>query len=509
MAKKTKDGALNFWYLTLPKIFFILQILFGLDGAYWVLIHHQPQTGDDVEHLHSAWLIFQHKIPYADFFQHHNPLLWYIFAPLVGFFAYDIAIFDIVRVISTFIMLLTLYISGEIVRRFICKTNSYFATLLTIATVFPSYVIFSGQDFRPDNYMVFAFIVGLYQFLAYLDAHKTKALVYSFICMFLTFMFMQKSVFFLGIFGLIVIYLLWKREVFWADFIIAVVAPLFGAALFVTWLSYHHLLEIYWKSNFIFNLYIPDVYNYLVEPTNPEFYVLTALSFIGFIYLMWKGNTAARLISILWLGEVLQRLFYFSLNRHYYYFLDVLDAILAGAIAYEIIKRWRWSVYPFMALSVAGCVCFYNYCQLRKLAPDFFRYVTPRYVIEQTNRCDSVLNGYGLTYGIFTKDITYYWNLNGQLDVIGNKIGLAPMPDLNAAVAQHLPKIIYTGIYWNEKQRKLDLFVPVHQIEASLRDKYYDQSLFRDIFILKPEYQDKRRCRYNVLTDSWEYFYKE
>lgn len=54
-------------------------------------------------------------------------------------------------------------------------------------------------------------------------------------------------------------------------------------------------------------------------------------------------------------------------------------------------------------------------------------------MLEQTNRCDVVINGYGLTYGIFSKDVTYYWNLNGQLDVIGSKIGLAPLPDLNGA----------------------------------------------------------------------------
>lgn len=154
MAEKTKDDAQSFWYLTLPRIFFILQMIAGLYGAYWVLIHHQPQTGDDVEHLHSAWLIFQHKIPYIDFFQHHHPLLWYIFAPLVGYFSYEIgtpvsnvAVFDVVRFISTFVMFLTIYISGEIVRCFIVKSSSRFVTLLTAATVFPSYVVLADKIF--------------------------------------------------------------------------------------------------------------------------------------------------------------------------------------------------------------------------------------------------------------------------------------------------------------------------------------------------------------------------
>ena len=42
--------------------------------------------GDDLEHIHASWLVWQGYIPYTDFFEHHHPLTWYIFAPLVGFF---------------------------------------------------------------------------------------------------------------------------------------------------------------------------------------------------------------------------------------------------------------------------------------------------------------------------------------------------------------------------------------------------------------------------------------
>ena len=41
---------------------------------------------DHAEHLHSSWLVWQGKIPYRDFFEHHNPLMWYILAPIVGLF---------------------------------------------------------------------------------------------------------------------------------------------------------------------------------------------------------------------------------------------------------------------------------------------------------------------------------------------------------------------------------------------------------------------------------------
>lgn len=507
MTEPKEETLLKSIYVNLPKIYFILQILVGISASFWLLLHHQPKTGDDVEHLHSAWLVFEGYVPYQDFFQHHNPLLWYLFAPLVGGFAYNIEIFDLVREISTLVMFLTLFIASLTIKRFV--TQSWYAGLLVIAAAFPSYVIFSGQDFRPDNYMVASFMLGLYLFFAYLETHKTSKLVYSFLSMFASFMFMQKSVFFLVLFAAVVIYQLYAKNIKPMDFIKALIAPLFLATIFFCWLISHKMVELYWLSNFIFNLHIPDVYNGLVEKTHGEFYVLSSVAFCGAIYFLYKGNTYARILTLFLLAEMVQRFFYFSLDRHYYYFLAILNAMLAGAVAWKVIEKYNWSAYVFMGLSLWGGFIFKDYCVNNKLPADFHRYATPKYVLEQTNKCDSVLNGYGLTYGIFSKDITYYWNLNGQLDVIGSKIGIAPMPDLNKAVVEKLPKIIYTGPYWDEKLRKRNIDFPVHMIIPEIRDKYYEQSKFFNVFILKPEYQYMRRCRYDIKTNTWNYYNKE
>ena len=579
MTEPTKDNA-DFLKITLPKIYFILQIIFGICASFWILFYHEPKTGDDVEHLHSAWLVFQGKVPYVDFFQHHNPLLWYLFAPIMGMFAYDIVVFDVVRIISTLVMLITLYFAGRIAGQNICKDK--YATLLAIASVFPSYVVLSGQDFRPDNYMVCSFIVGLYYFFAYLESHKTRHLVISFVLMFLTFMFMQKSVFFLGIFGLIVLYLLYKKDIKGEDFIKSLILPLLGVIWFIGWLFYHDMIKLYWQANFIFNLYIPDVYDSLVESSKPSFYVLTAIAFLGCCYFLWHGNKAARIVCILWISEAIQRFFYFSLDRHYYYFLDILDAILVGSFAwvaikkgikdkifilfytvaiwfteyqicrfyrqesvtsniytpdvydnliditdpiffilaigailaglliYLFIKKECWNAYLFVTLALIGLIPFVTYCHERdiRLKPaGYHRYVTPKYVLEKVNKCDAVLNGYGLTYGIFTKDITYYWNLNGQLDVIGNEIGIAPLPNLDKEVEENLPRIIFTGPFLHEKMHKAGKDIPVHWIKPGIRDKYYKQWVFVNMFILKDEYQARRRCRYDANTKSWDYYY--
>ena len=190
MSDPAEENSLKTVLKIIPKVFFLLQIIIGVCAAFWVLYHHQPETGDDIEHLHSTWLVFSGKIPYIDFFQHHNPLLWYLFAPLAGYLAYDLFLFDVVRIISTLVMFVSLWVSALIVRRFM--VNSWYAGLLCVAAVFPSYIVFSGQDFRPDNYMVLTFMLGLYYLFAYMEKKQTKDLVISFLSFFVSFLFMQK-----------------------------------------------------------------------------------------------------------------------------------------------------------------------------------------------------------------------------------------------------------------------------------------------------------------------------
>jgi hypothetical protein len=357
--------------------------------------------------------------------------------------------------------------------------------------------------------MVLSLLLAVGFLFSYLETPRTRALVLSFFWAATAFFFMQKSIFMLGIFGLVILFELYQKKISGADFMKACIIPLCMGGLFLGWLVKNDMVERYWLANYIFNLYIPDVYNGLVEKTKPDFYVLTALAFLGFGYFLKFGKTTARIFCLFWLAETIQRLFYFSLDRHYYYLLDLLNGMMVGAFAAAIIRKKNYMSWVFVGFSLAAIFPFLTYYKENLLSPQYYRYVTPKYVLKDTNRCDSVLNGFGLTYNIFNKDITYYWNLNGELDVIGDKIGLAPLPDLNKAVRENLPKIIYTGFYLDEKKHKAGLDIPVHYIDPKLRDTYYEQYVFVDMYILKQEYQDKRRCRYDRATNTWNYFNKE
>src|SRR6185295_1569966 len=54
----------------------------------WVLVHRAIDL-DEFEHAHATWSVSRGLVPYRDFFEHHTPALYLLFAPLFARFATD------------------------------------------------------------------------------------------------------------------------------------------------------------------------------------------------------------------------------------------------------------------------------------------------------------------------------------------------------------------------------------------------------------------------------------
>ena len=62
-------------------------------GALTLRLAFTARLGhDDIEHLHTAWLMLQGQQPFIDFFQKQSPLLWWLLLPLVSLAEGDLAI---------------------------------------------------------------------------------------------------------------------------------------------------------------------------------------------------------------------------------------------------------------------------------------------------------------------------------------------------------------------------------------------------------------------------------
>ena len=75
LLRRRDAGELVFW---LAGVFLILgPFLWRLQ-----LLMVRAFDADELQHLHSAWLVSEGFLPYRDYFQHHTPGLHYLLRPL-------------------------------------------------------------------------------------------------------------------------------------------------------------------------------------------------------------------------------------------------------------------------------------------------------------------------------------------------------------------------------------------------------------------------------------------
>lgn len=155
-----------------------IYLLFCAGLLYWVVIYSGSGDGDTLEHVHSSWLVWSGKIPYKDFFQHHNPLLWYVGAPLVGFYEYSLRAVDAVNMLTVTAFLLMLFYIYRLHRDFL---SGRFGGLVAAAFCALPQESLYNKDFKPDNFMALALVAGIYYLFRYLKSRNVSALVLSFL----------------------------------------------------------------------------------------------------------------------------------------------------------------------------------------------------------------------------------------------------------------------------------------------------------------------------------------
>ena len=154
----------------------ILLFLIGI-SALCVLINifigYQAIT-DDLEHIHASWLVWNGQVPYKDFFEHHHPLMWYLFAPIVGMCNRNITVFFVIRGIMSLVSFATLYVVYRIIKEFI---SDRITGLLAISIYCASFVVQSALvQFKPDLFMQLFFMLAIYYFFRFIREEKQKDL---------------------------------------------------------------------------------------------------------------------------------------------------------------------------------------------------------------------------------------------------------------------------------------------------------------------------------------------
>lgn len=486
----------------LQKFLYAFLFIMALSGSYIYGIILKA-NGDNVEHLHTSWLIWQGYIPYKDFFQHHNPLTWYLSAPLVAGLIDNEHIFSIFNIIGVVALCFIAYV---LAKTLVLNGNSRSSSLFLAAVIISSFSILWSTDYRPDTFMYLALFSGLYYLFTYLKDNRLWMLCVSFLCFFLSFMFTQKVLLNLIVPAIAVLYWLYNGSIKFKNFLYAALLPILLFVFFISYLYYYDALDIYWRSNYLFNMHIPDIFaeHRIIFPPKEyiEFYIFIPLGSIGSMYFIYKRNSYIEiLLSLMFIEETILRLFYFSAFLHYSILWLILGIIIT-VIFLDKISKYR------LGIAIAGILyllfmLFYNYHTTYKKEIGKHRFMNGHeFAFKVLTPCDYALNGYYSVINLKAKDVGYYAILLGQIDVLGEKVGIAPRDNLNELIRTKLPKIIYGGIYWDTYWEERSRRIPAHKISPWLIETYYDYTGLGNIYILKPQYQ-KHVCVYNGKT--WEY----
>ena len=310
---------------------------------------------------------------------------------------------------------------------------------------------------------------------------------------------MKNFIFTLLLLALVTLYLLYRRRIRWNDMFYALLLPLGLSLLFVVYLWQNDILAVWYHSNFTFNLHIPELFaGRRIGMIWPELRLLLAGAGLAVVF-CWRGsNLYFKILTLLFIAELAQRLLYFSAFAYYFYQLIYTAAVLSAVFLREKIFR-KYFALIYVLLAALGFCMYKPAVYEGNIGSRVGRFYEPlnKKILRYITPCDYVLNGDGTLYNLYNRDPHYYWNLLGQLDVIGARVGIRPLMDINKVIRTYKPRIIFAAPYRDKYAAERGVDIYVHRPDMELVNKYYkpfDNS--ESLYILKPEYS-KLKCEYD------------
>ena len=306
----------------------------------------------------------------------------------------------------------------------------------------------------------------------------------------------------LSILGVLCLFYFYKDKTPLSDIGFAIILPILGLLLFIAILYYQDALSIYWKSNYLFNVIMQKYYGYnKINVTDFQALIPSGLlSLVGLLFLFTKENRVYKIMSILFVIELMLRLFYFSISPYYLLLLMIFIACLNSVTLNYIFQKKSWFALIFISLSIYYCTISIN----KYLLPRSDNREFARYISNNITPCDYVLSSFLGNQSIISKDMHYYWAMLGHIDIAGEEANISPRADINKLVVKYKPKFVYAGIYWNSYYKNRGQNVYVQQVNPEIIENLYLPTPFPDFYILKYEYHQKN-CKYNKHTGEWNY----
>lgn len=443
------------------------------------------QIVDEFEHLHASWLVAEGKVPYKDFLEHHNPLLWYLSAPIMQLFYDNAIIFYVMRGISFCASLLIAWYIFKIVQLFSDKRSGWLAVALYFGNLITFYCFY---QYRPDTYMNLCFIAGLYYWFIALKTDKLKFLTISFLCFTLSFLFLQKiSLLLIAVECILLGLIFLKKMKIKAITLAALPSLALIFLLFGFFYAKDALLE-YIEINYNLNRAMLNYYERGTFWYRHLWFSSYGLALLVAIYFFKKENIYFKICAVIYGAEFFMRGFYFAPYTHYYSLITILSAIILSVFVPKIMPKYK---------SVAIVIIFAMFLNLGHLFNEldnsldkhnsYKHYQLADWAHKNSAPDDMLMNGYDMIFNIYRPDVSYYWfQLDTLVPIMEQEYKPSHKVDVNELVIRQRPKFVYAVNYPDlmaarlyGERKYLQTFIP--QIMQSL----YKPTMFENLLELK------------------------
>ena len=394
---------------------------------------------DEREHLYASYMIHNGYIPYRDFFEHHHPLLWYIFAPLLYFCDNTPYIWYIIRTFGLIIIFGCTYYVYKLM--YIISNNKQSSLIAALFYLSFDITRISGTEFRPDNLMILFFLAGLYTYLKYIKTQQWPFLASSYALLFLSFFTLQKNFFMLITLAAIIIYTAIKNRNLRRQILLTLALPITLTASYILYLYYHNSLKDYFELNWLIYLYRHLDYTFIATKK----YIVPLIGAICIFIPNIKKLPYINIIKILYIIEIINLLFTASSEQYFLTLYPFLAIILATTL-YQFKQQYQIIVIPIFILTTA--VSFYNISHYQKIRLQR-AVVYSNLVLSNTKKDDLIVHDLLWIGGLRQSAHGYYWfGLEGIARLDYKIFHRRAFPDINSILKQHHPKLVaHINIY--------------------------------------------------------------
>jgi len=391
----------------------LLVLLTSVNGRFSV---------DEFEHIHSAWYVRTGHVPYSDFFQHHNPLLWYVMAPFLWVFGHTVRTVMVFRFLMFIFTLGIAYLTYLISRALTdSKEAGLFSVLLLLSM---RTFVGSALEIRPDIPMVLFGLLSIYYLVKFLQTNENWRITLCGLFASISFLFLQKMIFLLFAYAAIFVCQLSRRQMSAKGVLYFCVSFLAPQAVLAGYLmttgSFRDYILANWLVNVTrdmtdtrFGLSLPLAVMGFRRRTR-GFWVLCALA-VALVLRDKKTSVELKTVAFICLVLFLSLSVYRQLSDHYFMFAISALCIVVACFLKIGFDNLKLAEAPRMLL-ILLVIFIPAHLQSREIdlvSDNDLQLEKADFVLANSEDCDLVYDGYN-QFNLYRGDLHYFWYALGK-----------------------------------------------------------------------------------------------